>query len=76
MAFAAEGAFAVTGVDPHATSVKLPGTYVGVTGLENLAGEDWTLSVNDSETLGGHYSVSVRDGEITLNKKGLVLIVK
>ena len=76
VAFAAEGAFEVTGVDTHATSVKLPGTYVGVTGLENLAVGDWTLSVNDSETLGGRYSVSVRDGEITLNKKGLVLIVR
>ena len=58
---------------PAAGLVALPGTFVNVKGLENLAG--WTLRFPD----GGHaagYDVEVKDGQVFLRKRGLMVIVK
>ena len=52
----------------------LPGTYVNCTGLENVA--NWTLSNGDSGRVLSSWSISVKDGVITLIPPGAVLIVE
>ena len=52
----------------------LPGTYVNCTGLENVA--NWTLTNGDSGRELSSWSISVKDGVITLVPPGMVLIIE
>ena len=71
-AFAENGTLTVNNLPKNGGA--LPGTYVNCTGLENV--ENWTLSNGDSGRELSSWSISVKDGVITLIPPGAVLIVE
>lgn len=71
-AFAENGTLTVNNLPKNGGA--LPGTYVNCTGLENVA--NWTLSNGDSGRVLSSWSISVKDGVITLIPPGAVLIVE
>lgn len=70
IAFAASGTLTVTNFPASAKQVVLPGVYSGESAA-NIA--DWTLTVDGVRK---NYLVSVEDGEITITKPGLTILVR
>ena len=71
-AFAESGTLTVKNLPKNGGA--LPGTYVNCTGLENVA--NWTLTNGDSGRELSSWSISVKDGVITLVPPGMVLIIE
>ena len=67
--FAASGTLDV--VAGKAAAGILPGSYANCNGVENLA--NWALTLNGRPT---QCTVSFRDGKLTLNRQGLLLILR
>lgn len=60
------------GMAAGASVVTLPATFDGVTGLDNLA--SWSVSLNGTAKPG--YSIRIVDGQVTVMKSGLMLLVR
>ena len=69
----AEGTLDVSDLPSDASQLKLPVTCVNVTGLENLA--NWSL-VSGATDLSSHWSLSVRNGEVWMSRRGLRVIIR
>jgi autotransporter-associated beta strand protein len=72
-AFAESGTIEVTGIDSFREAVEIPGEFVGVTGLDNLSGRRWRVSVNGKDK----YAVAKATASgLTVIPNGFVLVYR